>query len=263
MIDSILAAKKEMNQVFLSDGRRIPVTQVQAGPCVVTQIKTNQTDKYQAVQIGFGKKPLRKTTEPLQGHLRKVIQKNEFIPRTLKEITIEGELEVEVGETITADKVLKVGDLVNVTGVSKGKGFTGVMKRWGFSGGPRTHGQSDRQRAPGSIGQGSDPGRVHKGKKMPGRSGGEKVTLRNLLIVKLDADGTMWIKGQVPGKRDEILMIKKVGEVKEFPGLADKDNKDNTKIQMEETKDEKDSKTLEIETEETSKPNKQLNPKTQ
>jgi large subunit ribosomal protein L3 len=225
MINSILGIKKEMNQVFLADGTRIPITLVKAGPCLVTQIKTKDKDGYQAVQLGVGQKKRKRATKPIIGHLKKIDSpkkgKRVMIPRVLKEVRIkeDQQIHLKVGDLVNANQVLTAGDIVNITGTSRGKGFTGVMKRWGFKGGPRTHGQSDRERAPGSIGQSTTPGRVFKGKKMPGRSGSARVTIRNLQVVKVTEEGEVWLKGQVPGSKNGVVIIKKVGKSPKFKGL--------------------------------------------
>lgn len=225
MINAILGTKKGMSQAFLVDGTRIPITKIQAGPCLVTQIKTSNKDGYQAIQLGFKRKKRKKLTKPLAGHLRNATwpekRKEKMMPRELKEVKITNDLDpiLKVGDVIAADKILVAGDIVNVTGVSRGKGFTGVMKRWGFKGGPRTHGQSDRERAPGSIGQSATPGRVFKGKKMPGRSGRARVTVRNLQVLKVTEEGEVWLKGQIPGSRNGLVTLKKVGKITEFKGL--------------------------------------------
>ena len=192
-------------------GARVPVTKVVAGPCTVTQIKNEDKDGYWAVQLGFGNKPTRNISKPLQGHLRGVTKDN-LAPRFLREVRVKDDPEMKVGDVISAPDVLKRGDLVQVTGISKGKGFAGVVKRWGFAGGPKTHGQSDRLRAPGSIGQGTTPGRVLKGKKMGGRMGGEQVTVKNLIVTAVDdATGEVAISGAIPGHPGTVLMIKKIG----------------------------------------------------
>lgn len=219
---TLIATKKQMSQTFLQDGRRIPVTILQVGPCVVTQIKTKEKDGYFAVQLGYGNKKEKNINKPLKGHLKNISLKDGCLPAFLREVKVES-VDYKTGDILKADKVFKPGDIINVTGKSRGKGFTGVMKRWGFHGGPRTHGQSDRQRAPGSIGQATDPGRVFKGKKMAGRSGNATVTIRNLLIVKVEENGKVWIKGQVPGIGKNILLIKKVGENPKFKGLYEED----------------------------------------
>lgn len=199
-----------MSQTFV-EGRRVPVTKVVAGPCVVTQIKKEDHDGYWAVQLGFGEKRIKNVTKPMQGHLRGVI-KEQKAPRFLREIRLESEPTFKVGDVVSAAEIFKVGDIIQVTGTSKGKGFAGVVKRWGFAGGPRTHGQSDRERAPGSIGQTTTPGRVLKGKKMAGRMGGERVTLKNLQIVAVNPEtNEVEISGAVPGVTGGLLIIKKLG----------------------------------------------------
>jgi large subunit ribosomal protein L3 len=213
MLKTILGSKGKMGQTFVQE-TRVPVTVVEAGPCVVTQIKKEETDGYWAVQIGFGEKTIKNLSRPLQGHLKGAI-KDKKAPRFLREVRLEKEPEVKMGDVIKVADVLKVGDFVAVTGKSKGKGFAGVVKRWGFAGGPKTHGQSDRLRAPGSIGQGTDPGRVHKGKKMPGRMGFETVTVKNLQVVEIDPDkNQIKLSGPVPGVPGGLLIIKKLASGK-------------------------------------------------
>jgi len=198
-----------MGQTFV-EGRRVPVTKVVAGPCVVTQIKKEDKDGYWAVQLGFGEKRIKNVTRPMQGHLRGVI-KEQKAPRFLREIRLENEPTFKVGDIVSASEIFKVGDIIQVTGTSKGKGFAGVVKRWHFAGGPRTHGQSDRERAPGSIGQTTTPGRVLKGKKMAGRMGGERVTLKNLQIVSVNPEtNEVEISGPVPGVTGGLLIVKKL-----------------------------------------------------
>jgi len=198
-----------MSQSFV-EGRRVPVTKVMAGPCVVTQIKKEDKDGYWAVQLGFGEKRIKNVTKPMQGHLRGVI-KEQKAPRFLREIRLESEPTFKVGDIVSASEIFKVGDIIQVTGTSKGKGFAGVVKRWHFAGGPRTHGQSDRERAPGSIGQTTTPGRVLKGKKMAGRMGGERVTLKNLQIVSVNPEtNEVEISGPVPGVTGGLLIVKKL-----------------------------------------------------
>lgn len=224
MLNTILGIKKQMAQMFLSDGQRIPVTVIQADPCLVTQVKTPEKDGYRAIQVGLGEK--KQTKRAMPGHGKKGIKVS---PRFLRELEIEEEDKFSVGDVITADKLLQPGDLVNITGTSRGKGFTGVVKRWGFKGGPRTHGQSDRERAPGSIGQTTTPGRVYKGKKMAGRAGGATVTVRNLTVVKVEQTGEIWVTGQVPGIKTGLLIVRKVGENKRFPGLYEEEKEQGEK----------------------------------
>lgn len=213
MLNTILALKQKMSQTFV-EGRRVPVTNVVAGPCVVTQIKKEEKDGYWAVQLGFGEKKIKNVSKPLQGHLKSFIKDNKA-PRYLAEIRLEKEPEMKVGEVVKVSDIFRVGDIIRVTGTSKGKGFAGVVKRWHFAGGPRTHGQSDRERAPGSIGQTTTPGRVFKGKKMAGRMGRERVTLKNLQIVSVNPDtNEIEISGPVPGIPGGLLIIKRISEGK-------------------------------------------------
>lgn len=198
-----------MGQAFI-EGTRIPVTYIKAGPCVVTGIKKEGKDGYWAVQLGFGEKKIKNVTKPLKGHLKGVIR-NSLAPSFLREVKFEAEPKYKVGDKVLASDIFSVGDLVSVSGISKGKGFTGVVKRWGFAGGPRTHGQSDRLRAPGSIGQGTTPGRVHKGKKMAGRMGSSKVTVKNLGVVSVDpGKDEVVLSGPVPGRKGGFLVIRKI-----------------------------------------------------
>jgi len=194
----ILGKKIKMSQIFDQEGRVIPVTIVEAGPCYVTQLKTKEKDGYEAVQIGFERLKEKKITK----------SKKTKPFRYLKEFR--GEIKgYQVGQEITAS-IFKEGELVTVSGTSKGKGFQGVVKRWGFSGRPATHGTKHEERTPGSIGA-STPSRVLKGKKMPGRAGGKRVTIKNLEIVKVDPEkNLLYIKGALPGSRGSLLEIKSV-----------------------------------------------------
>ncbi|MFZ5365691.1 MAG: 50S ribosomal protein L3 [Patescibacteria group bacterium] len=204
-MDTILGIKLGQTQKFTSEGERIPVSQIQAGPCFVVQIKKD------SVQLGFGEKKEKKTKKPILGHIKKAGLK--IIPRFLREVSAnqqEISANLKVGDEIKVGDVLKPGDIVDVTGTSKGKGFAGVVKRWGFAGGPKTHGQSDRERAPGSIGSTTTPGRVLKGKKMAGRMGGARVTVRNLQVFEvLPEKNLLLVKGLVPGAKKGLLIIKK------------------------------------------------------
>lgn len=229
MIKAAFGTKSSMTQAWDKAGVRMPVTIINVIPMTVTQVKTKQKDGYQAIQVGFGHKKWQRVNKPLKGHLKKSMnkdagagEKEKTAPVFLREVRIDDEVSLGVGDAVGVDKVFEVGDVVNVRGKSKGRGFAGVIKRWGFAGGPRTHGQSDRERAPGSIGQGTDPGRVHKGKKMPGHYGASKVTVRNLVVVKVDEKkGEIWLKGQVPGFCGAKVRVAKVGQDKKFPGLFD------------------------------------------
>ena len=209
MINTILGSKGVNSQTFVQ-GSRVPVTKVMAGPCVVTQIKKMEKDGYWAVQLGFSSKKIKNTSKSLQGHLKSVA-KDEKFPRFLQEVRFNKEPELKVGDVIKAADVFKRGDVVAVTGISKGKGFAGVVKKHHFRGGPRTHGQSDRERAPGSIGQTTTPGRVYKGKKMAGRMGGEQVTIKNLHVISVNEEtGEIEISGQIPGIVGSKLTIKRI-----------------------------------------------------
>jgi len=198
----ILGKKVGMTQIFDDTGEAIPVTIIEAGPCYVTQIKVKKTDGYEAIQLGFSE--AKRLNRPQRGHLPKGVPDLRY----LREIDVDDISAYEVGQKIDAD-IFSVGDLVDVTGTSKGKGFAGAMKRHRFSGGPMTHGQSDRARAPGSIGAGSTPGRVWKGMRMPGHMGNERTTVQNLKVVLVDPERNLLaIKGAVPGARGGLVSVK-------------------------------------------------------
>lgn len=205
-MSGLLGKKIGMTRIFDNEGNIVPVTIVEAGPCYVTQVKTEKTDGYEAVQIGYDQKKEKNTTKPVLGHLKKAkapaLRKlREFLPFEAKE--------VKVGDTISVD-IFEQGEVVKIRGLSKGKGFAGVVKRHGFLGGPKTHGQSDRLRAPGSIGQSSYPSKVLKGQKMAGRMGNKQVSAPSLKIIKVDAENNLlFIKGSIPGARNNILEIHK------------------------------------------------------
>ncbi len=201
----ILGKKVGMTQIFDERGNVIPVTVIEAGPCFVTQVKTKERDGYQAIQLGFEEVKPKRLTKAQLGHL----QKRGLPPlRHLREIRVDDVSGYEEGQKIRVS-IFDVGDLVDVTGISKGRGFAGVVKRHGFKGGPKTHGQSDRHRAPGSIGQTTTPGRVYKGKRMAGHMGNERVTVQNLRVVLVDPERNLLaVKGAVPGARNSLLIIK-------------------------------------------------------
>lgn len=201
----LIGRKIGMTQIFGEDGVVSPVTLVEAGPCFVTQIRTAEQDGYQAVQLGFDEVKPRRLSGGQRGHL----QRNRLPAlRHLREFRVTGDLTVKAGEKLTAD-VFSVGDHVDVSGVSKGKGFQGGVKRHAFGGGPQTHGQSDRPRSPGSIGATSTPGRVLKGTRMAGRMGGEKVTAQNLKVVLVDADrNLLGIRGAIPGPKGALVAVR-------------------------------------------------------
>jgi len=203
----ILGKKIEMSQVFDKDGLVIPVTLVQAGPCFVTQKKTTERDGYEALQIGFGEAKEKRTNKARKGHLAGIRNRESGIKnlKFLREYRIANS-ELEPGSEIKAD-IFQEGDLVKVAGTSKGKGFAGVVKRHHFGGGPATHGQKHSLRAPGSIGS-TFPERVPKGRRMGGRMGGERNTVRGLKIVKVDAENNIIaVLGAVPGIRGALLEI--------------------------------------------------------
>ena len=207
-INTILGSKLNMSHTFV-DTKRVPLTWITAGPCVVTAIKNETRDGYWAIQLGFKTRKAKHTPKPLQGQLKATSKDNKF-PKYLREVRLDGEPEVKVGDEVKLSDMFAVGDTVNVTAVSKGKGFAGVVKRWHFAGGPKTHGQSDRHRAPGSIGQGTDPGRVYKGKKMAGRMGHEQVTVRNLKVQAInEEENKLGVAGGVPGASGSLVIIKK------------------------------------------------------
>jgi large subunit ribosomal protein L3 len=205
----IIGTKLGMTQVFDEEGRAIPVTVVQAGPCPVTQIKTQETDGYTAVQVGYGSVKPKALNKPLLGHLAK---SGASPVRHLLEYRLDNPSEYELGQAIQAD-VFSAGQLVDVTGTSIGKGFAGYQKRHNFKRGPMAHG-SKNHRLPGSTGAGTTPGRVFPGKRMAGRLGGKQVTIRKLTVVRVDPEQNLiLIKGAVPGKPGAILNIKPAKEV--------------------------------------------------
>ncbi len=198
----ILGKKVGMTQIFDDIGEVIPVTIIEAGPCYVTQIKTKEKDGYQAIQLGFGE--AKRLNKPERGHLPKGVPDLRY----LREFRIDDVSVYELGQKIDAG-TFSVGELVDVTGTSKGKGFAGVMKRHGFRGGPATHGQSDRARAPGSIGATSTPGRVWKGLRMAGHMGTQRTTVQGLEVALVDPERNLLaIKGAVPGSRGGLVIIK-------------------------------------------------------
>ncbi len=206
-MSALIAKKLGMTRFFDNQGKNIPVTVLQAGPCYITQIKTKEVDGYEAVQLGFLSKREKLTTKPLAGHFKKANISPVKVIKEFRNIKVDDT--VKVGSELKVD-VFEVGEMITVTGVSKGKGFAGGIKRHGFKGGQKTHGQSDRLRAPGSIGQSSYPSRVLKGMRMAGRMGGEKVTVKNLKIVKIDpVNNLLVVQGAIPGSVQGIVYVKK------------------------------------------------------
>jgi large subunit ribosomal protein L3 len=179
------------------------VTVLEVGPCVVTQIKTQERDGYSVVQLGFGLD--KRLNRPERGHR----QGSGFMSRTLREVKASDTADMAVGQVITADAFAE-GELVDITGTSKGRGFQGVVKRHGFRGGPKTHGQSDRLRAPGSIGSSATPGRVFKGLRMAGRMGNDRVTVQNLKVLRVDPQrNLLLVEGSVPGANESLVIVRR------------------------------------------------------
>jgi large subunit ribosomal protein L3 len=202
----ILGTKLGMTQVFDETNRIVPVTVVQAGPCVVTQVRTQEKDGYQAVQLAFGAIDPRKVNKPETGHFTKA---GVTPRRVLAELRTADAGEYEVGQEIKAEDVFEGGQVVDVTGTSKGKGFAGVMKRHGFKGLGAGHGVQRKHRSPGSIGACATPGRVFKGVRMAGRMGHVRVTTQNLTVHRVDAEsGLLLIKGAIPGPKGGLVFVK-------------------------------------------------------
>lgn len=207
---AIIGQKVEQTQKFLSDGTRIPVTILSVGGNHVTDVKTKEKHGYVAMQLGFGERKI--ANKPQLGQAKKAHL--DKAPQFLVETRLtdkEAEGAPEVGDEVTADSVFEAGDLVDVRGKSKGKGFAGGVKRYGFRGGPKTHGQSDRWRAPGSIGSGTTPGRVYRGKRMAGKMGNDMTTLKNLEVVEVGKD-FLWIKGLVSGPLGALVVVTATGK---------------------------------------------------
>lgn len=214
----ILGKKVGMTQIFDDKGGIVPVTVIEAGPCYVTQVKTQDQDGYQAIQLGFESVKEQRLSRGERGHLG-LLKTDEKHPkrralanvpavRFVREFAIKGDEGYAEGQKITAD-IFAVGEHVDVVGTSKGKGFAGVVKRHHFHGGPRTHGQSDRQRAPGSVAQTTTPGKIHKGKRMGGHLGDERVTIQNLAVVMVDAERNLIaVRGPIPGATGSLVMIR-------------------------------------------------------
>ncbi len=215
----LLGTKVGMAQVFDEAGVVTPVTIIQAGPCYVTQVKTEDSDGYTAVQLGFSEIKEKRLSKGQQGHLGLLKKgrgrgKGQNIPalRYLREFRTKDVAELTVGQTITVEQ-FEIGDRIDVTGKSKGKGFAGVVKRYHFGGGIKTHGQSDRWRAPGSIGATSGNSRVFKGKKMPGRMGNDRHTAQNLEVMRIDAERNLIaIKGAIAGAKGALVVIRKAAK---------------------------------------------------
>ncbi|MBI2958295.1 MAG: 50S ribosomal protein L3 [Chloroflexi bacterium] len=207
MIQGIVGKKIGITQTFAADGRIIATTAVEAGPCVITFVRTKAKDGYEAVQLGFGE--ARKVNSPEAGHLGKLGK-----IAVLREVTADDTGSLEVGARVDASMFAK-GEKVDVTGISKGKGFAGGVKRYHFHGGPKTHGQSDRHRAPGAVGSTTTPGRVLKGQRMAGHMGHDQVTVRNLSVIEADpARNLLLLKGSIPGPVGAMIIVHKAGKRK-------------------------------------------------
>ena len=206
-MEGLIGKKIGMTSIFNEAGDNVACTVVEVGPCVVTQVKTEETDGYNAVQLGFGEKKAKSTSNPMKGHFAKA----STTPKLKVAEFRDSEITTPVGDAVTVADVFVEGDLVEVTGTSKGKGFQGVVKRHGFGGvGQATHGQHNRGRAPGSIGAASYPAKVFKGMKMAGRTGGKTVTTIGLEVVKIFAEkNLLLIKGAIPGHKGSFVIVKK------------------------------------------------------
>jgi large subunit ribosomal protein L3 len=203
MIEGLLGKKLGMTQIFDETGQVVPVTVLEVGPCVVTQVKTMERDGYEAVQLGFGNR--KRPNSPQRGHTRASGTNSRF----LREMKVDDVSEYSVGQVLDCT-IFADGEFVDVTGKSKGKGFAGVVKRHNFAGGPKTHGQSDRHRAPGSIGASATPSRVMKGLKMAGRMGNERKTVQNLTVVRVDQSrNVVLVRGSVPGASGELILVRR------------------------------------------------------
>ncbi|MBI2303407.1 MAG: 50S ribosomal protein L3 [Chloroflexi bacterium] len=202
MISGLMGRKIGMTQVFTPQGLVEPVTAIEAGPCVVAQVKREAKEGYNAVQLAFD--PVKRLNSPLKGHLKKL-----GLFRHLREFPVADSTPVEVGQVVDVS-IFKEGDVVDVIGVSKGRGFAGAVKRHHFAGGPKTHGQSDRHRAPGSIGSTTTPGRVFKGLRMAGHMGHRRVTVQGLKVVQVEPQrNLLLVRGAVPGATNGLLLVRK------------------------------------------------------
>jgi large subunit ribosomal protein L3 len=202
----LIGKKIGMTRIFDEAGVQIPVTVIEAGPCAVVQVKSDESDGYRAIQLGFGAQKAKRASKAEVGHAAKAGL--EAAPQLMREFPVDNGGEYEMGQQLTVE-VFEAGDRVKVTGRSKGRGFQGVVKRHGFAGRPASHGHS-MSRTPGSMGPGTDPSRVIKGKKLPGRMGGTRSTIRNLQVVRVDGERNLiFVKGGVPGARNSYVLISK------------------------------------------------------
>lgn len=217
MLNTIFATKVEMSQAWSEDGKRLPITKLKVSDNVVLSKKETQ-DKQMTLEIGYGRKKLKNIVKPLRSKIEK--SGFSFGVKQIEGVKLTGdetENALEAGQTLALTDVLAVGDIVEIQGATKGRGFAGAMKRHGFHGGPKTHGQSDRARAVGSIGSGTTPGRIWKGKRMPGHYGCETKTVAGLVVVYVDQkNNELWVNGPVPGYRTSTVRISKTGKTKEI-----------------------------------------------
>lgn len=207
-MNGLIGKKIGMTSVYDSTGKSVACTVIEAGPCVVTQVKTADTDGYTALQLAFGDAKVNNTSKPLQGHFEKANTEPKHKLAEFRDFSV---VEKAIGEIIKVDEVFAEGDTLHAVGTTKGKGFQGVVKRYGFSGvGGATHGQHNRQRAPGSMGASSFPSRVFKGKRLPGRTGGDNVKVKNLKVLKVFADQNLiLVKGAIPGHKGAYVILEK------------------------------------------------------
>jgi large subunit ribosomal protein L3 len=213
MTTQVFATKDKMTQAWTKTGKRVAVTCLHLANNAVIGKKTDDSQQTVKLEIGYGKKKLKNMTKPLRSKLEK--GGFSFGVRGIKEVSVAADSALQPGDTIKVEQVLQVGDVVNVQGTTKGRGFAGAMKRHGFSGGPKTHGQSDRWRAVGSIGQRTTPGRVFRGKRMPGHYGVELQTVKGLVVLYVDsATQEFWLSGPVPGHITSMVTVAKTGQTK-------------------------------------------------
>jgi large subunit ribosomal protein L3 len=213
MLSQVFATKRQMTQAWTLSGKRVPVTRLHVSNNIVVNTMPSLDAENKRLEIGFGKKKLQNMTKPLRSKL----ERGGFLlgVTTLREVTVSNDTALEKGAHISVNDVLKVGDVVSIQGVTKGRGFAGAMKRHGFSGGPKTHGQSDRWRAVGAIGQRTTPGRVYKGKRMPGHYGVATMTITGLTVLHIDStEQEVWLSGPIPGAMNSIVTITKTGETR-------------------------------------------------
>jgi large subunit ribosomal protein L3 len=210
-MSGIIGKKIGMTSIYDANGRNVACTLIEAGPCVVTQVKNEESDGYKAVQLGYGERKEKRTPKALKGHFEKAATSPKKHIREFRNFRIEFEGDVELGQEVKVGEVFKEGDFVDAIGVSKGKGFQGVVRRHGFGGvGQRTHGQHNRERAPGSIGGASYPARVFKGMRMAGRLGGDRNKVLNLKVMKIYADKNLiLVSGSVPGPKNSTVILEK------------------------------------------------------